>query len=533
MKSVCISFPAFLILEILVSRVIAIPGTSAILEQVLRPREIDDIGGPVKFQPDNNRAHLPRQIGSIIGAYAGLTLLVLTLTLTVGRRLRRAAQESSRTLDMEMVKPNLAAGVTPTTPLDKKQEWPMSAGLTRNNTWGSPKKWGSKHQSTVTQTSIGTFDESVIEEDKAKNQTELERLYAAVMEHDDRITHPPAAVPNSPLAQHPPELQHLRTAPIDRQYMPPHLVSKGPPSPPRIDTTSPRAKYRPSPISVTGPSTTHSRASSRTSLGSFGRKTGIRNLTISSPMGSPDMAPESSRMYSEAEPLSPRFYTPGPPPTPPQQSSQDSYPNQYARHQRSKPINNLPLAHTPPMSPHLPATPRSTRPPRFQFPPQDASVDTISNANDPMNPSWTPQHQPQISLTQPPKSRKPTPLSIRTPGNASLSAPSNSSLPLRSAPLPFRSLAPPNGGERPPSMIKATVLERKVPDINHLRSPHTGVPATPYSPYMPFTPLTPVTPSRLVTRSERKKREKEEGRRVLTREDAVPEEDDMWGDGWR
>ena len=64
-------------------------------------------------------------------------------------------------------------------------------------------------------------------------------------------------------------------------------------------------------------------------------------------------------------------------------------------------------------------------------------------------------------------------------------------------------------------------------------TPQTGVPQTPYSPYMPFTPLTPMTPSRLVTKQERKRREKEEGRRVVTIEDAVIEEGEMWGDGYR
>ena len=49
---------------------------------------------------------------------------------------------------------------------------------------------------------------------------------------------------------------------------------------------------------------------------------------------------------------------------------------------------------------------------------------------------------------------------------------------------------------------------------------------------MPFTPLTPMTPSRLVTKQERKKREKEEGRRVATVEDAVIEESEMWGDAY-
>jgi len=80
-------------------------------------------------------------------------------------------------------------------------------------------------------------------------------------------------------------------------------------------------------------------------------------------------------------------------------------------------------------------------------------------------------------------------------------------------------------------MIKATVLERKVPDRT-LGTPRTGVPMTPYSPYMPFTPLTPMTPSRLVTREERKQKEREEGRRVVTVEDRVEEESEVWGDGY-
>ena len=80
-------------------------------------------------------------------------------------------------------------------------------------------------------------------------------------------------------------------------------------------------------------------------------------------------------------------------------------------------------------------------------------------------------------------------------------------------------------------MIKATVLERTLPD--HLRGPRTGVPATPYSPYMPFTPLTPMTPRRLITKQERKRMEKEAGRRVATVEDAVEEEGEMWGDAYK
>ena len=76
------------------------------------------------------------------------------------------------------------------------------------------------------------------------------------------------------------------------------------------------------------------------------------------------------------------------------------------------------------------------------------------------------------------------------------------------------------------------MLERKIDD-KRLRAPGTGVPSTPYSPfYFPQTPLTPMTPSRLVTREERKRAKKEEGRRVATEQDAVITEEDMWGDSY-
>lgn len=82
-------------------------------------------------------------------------------------------------------------------------------------------------------------------------------------------------------------------------------------------------------------------------------------------------------------------------------------------------------------------------------------------------------------------------------------------------------------------MIKATVIESKPRHQGPgAPTPRTGVPMTPYSPYMPFTPLTPMTPSRLVTRAERKQKAREEGRRVLTQEDRVEEEGDMWGDAY-
>lgn len=146
-----------------------------------------------------------------------------------------------------------------------------------------------------------------------------------------------------------------------------------------------------------------------------------------------------------------------------------------------------------------------------------------------IQPSQSDNDIPLRELTK--QKRTPAPLALRT-DSAPSSAPTNQH-PLRSAPLPLRNLRPAGyNSDRPASTIKATVLERKAPDRRVPYTPRTGVPSTPYSPYMPFTPLTPMTPSRLVTKQERKRREKEEGRRVATIDDAVEEEADMWGNGY-
>jgi hypothetical protein len=76
------------------------------------------------------------------------------------------------------------------------------------------------------------------------------------------------------------------------------------------------------------------------------------------------------------------------------------------------------------------------------------------------------------------------------------------------------------------SRTKVTVLERAI--ARDPKTPKTGVPMTPYSPYMPFTPITPVSP-RLVTKAERKAREKEEAKIVkeMTKSDR-----ELFGSAW-
>ena len=475
-------------------------------------------GPPISANSLRDPAYLPGQIGGIFAAYILSLLIIGTGLLFVGRRLRRSAQTSPRTLAMEIVspvKPNVPKafdpspispgsnmknlyGPSPSSTLDMKSNWPSPDKSRTSTGWPSIKGHG---QRPSVQSSVVTFDESVIEEDKTKNQYEMERLYAAVMEHDELKSTGSLPPKETLQPQYPPELQHLRT----------NTTSSGPASPPlrgdtkspaRTLTTSPKKSVRPSPIM------THSRNSSRSSFGSFGKKRGIRNLPISPPMGSPDLVPENMAHYGETEPLTPRLYEPGPPPpTPPKREAQAQ------RNQQEQLVESR-------FSPRQGSFRDALRTPRTSIPtfhtvPETSEVNQSSKADSTFQQSTPPKNK-----------RAPAPLALQTQSTAG----STGALPLRSAPLPFRNLnsSRPNA-DRPPSMIKATVVERKVRDRG-LGTPGTGVPATPYSPYMPFTPLTPMTPSRLVTREERKKKEKGEGRRVATIDDKVEEESEIWGD---
>ena len=479
------------------------PWTISIFEGPAPPPEK---GPPIALHALRNGSYLPAQIASIVAAYVLSLLVIGSALLFVGRRLRRAAQASPKTLAMEMMKPgknNLPKaidtlspatttpksrfGPSPADTFDMKNNWPSPIKSRRgSSTWGSTTKGHKKRQPSV-QSSVISFDESVIADDKDKNEREMERLYAAVVQHDEIKAASVTELPGHGIMQHPPELQHLRDVRPQNPTSRP-VDSDGPARP---TTKSPRSTHRPTPISL------HSRNSSRSSLGSFSRKHGgIRSLPISPPMGSPDLVPD--QMYSEAEPLTPRIYdNPGPPPpTPPQQKAYFSRDNRNYDH----PVR----------------TPRTPGPPT-------PSVQSIPEIHFPET-----QHQRE----QPAGRRAPAPLALRTDSSISVNR-AQANKPLHTAPLPLRNPYPTNiNHDRLEPSIKATVLETR-PHGQTLRTPHTGVPATPYSPYMPFTPLTPMTPSRLVTRTERKRREKEEGRRVVTAEDAVIEEDDTWGNAYK
>lgn len=499
---------------IFISVTYALPGSIWHVSIFEGPAPSPEDGPPLAASALRDPSYLPVQIGSIVGAYIFFVILVTVALLFVGRRLRRAAQGSPRTLAMEMMKPfnsdypqsfdpspitpatTNPYGPSPNSAVDMKNSWP-SPKTKSGSTWSFGR--GHKKQTSM-QSSVVTFDESVIEEDKTKNQQEMDRLYAAVMEHDEQKSTSRVDLAGQTTGQHPPELQHLRQDPATQQFssFPARSDTK---SPTPNTTASPRKQARPSPIS------TVSRASSRSSIGSFGKKRGIRNLPISPPMGSPDLVPEHISAYGESEPLSPRIYQPGPPPPTPPAHQYDNAPRN--QHENSR------------LSPKHAGFPNFHRTPRTAVPTSQGFSEPPSRPE--LQASKSDNNIPLRELSK--QKRAPTPLALRTGTSINTNT---HQLPLRSAPLPLRNPNP--TASRPVSTIKATVLERSLPDS--VPGPRTGVPSTPYSPYMPFTPLTPMTPSRLVTKQERKRREKEEGRRVVTVEDAVLEESDMWGSAY-
>lgn len=484
-------------------------------------------GPPLSATASRDKSLLPVQIGSIFGAYFLSILIVGIAILLIGHRLRRAAQASPRTLDMEMVKPRGPASTFDPSPVSPRVNWPFETSpisvadskftypspdkAKSTFSWPSPAK-GQKHVSK--QDSVVTFDESVIEDDKAKGQAEMERLYATVMEHDAQRTTVVSDANHERILDHPAELQHLRqpVSPPRQERISSPPAGSMTASPPR---RLPSKASKPSPISIGGLST-HSRASSRTSLGSFGKKRGIRGLPISTPMGSPDLAHYGTSAYGDEEPLSPRYYDPGPPPPTPGQAQRF---NTSTSHEPTSPRRTFS---------HQPA-------PQLHHPPTSTSLQGAAATEHAEAEAYGPQRL--YTCRQP----APLALPLRTQAALGPTPVSGSTTPTTNPPLsstlhshshlPFRTLTA-SERDRPRSTIKATVLDRPSHLTAHshpLRS--AGVPATPYSPYMPFTPLTPITP-RLVTREERKRREKGEGRRVLSAEDRVLEEEEIWGDGY-
>lgn len=286
---------------------------SVSVEDLTLNLDLDRRGIALSTEPPVDQSLLAIQIGGIVGAYVIFVAILLTLLLFVGRRLRRAVQASNYTLQVEMMKPSKQAvsmDPSPVTPVSAHLPSPIAQNGF-NRSWGSLAKGPRPHVSG--NGSAATIDESVVAIDRQRAQEEMEMLYAAVMEHDAQ-----------------------RAAGIDTSKQEWEVQSPGSvhtnPFTDRSSRTSERPSISQTKLPLSPKSSRLSRISSLSLFNSNSQSKGgkirsprlpLRNLAISSPVGSPDLtAPHS---YGEDQmPLTPRLYNPAPPPAPPITISQAS-----------------------------------------------------------------------------------------------------------------------------------------------------------------------------------------------------------------
>jgi hypothetical protein len=518
------------------------------------PAPSPEDGPPFSAHALRNKALLKYEIIGVVGAYVVAVLILGTLLLTIGRRLRRRAQEMA-SRPQEMVKPM-------TKNFDPSPISPRSARswLRKKKSATSSIRSGHSNVGSPGMDSVVSFDNQIVEQDRLRRQEEMERLYAAVMAHDDRKSQ------GEPVGRIMTAEDHIGAAPPEySQKRPPRLVtddprlrhlqapdlgprSPGTPKSPVRAIYPPDAAMPPMPQSPGGPiraeyqSTTplspqfpsgemrlnrKSRADSMgnrsftSDSGSSGgkklRKT-LRNIKISAPLYVDDNS-DGART-----PLSPRFYTdPGIPPEPPTAKTTESTDSYLA-----------------------PTTPGTAISPPFPYDSELREEEELDEVRD------LPQAHPnrlstynyanEAQAVTNAASTRPDPTATRQTNASNVARP-----------LPFRQL-----NTQPQQPTQAAYQQAYPLSPLNLHPNYTGIPfsagpgqtqfvsprrdkfggprtgmATPYSPYMPFTPLTPVTPH-LTSRAERKQRVREERtiKGVITEEDQVADEKDLWSSGY-
>jgi hypothetical protein len=429
-----------------------------------KPAPLPEDGPPASFYASRNKNLLPAQICGVVGGYVVTVLIWGILLLTVGRRMKRKTQTSPKTLELELVSARpVAHTVASPSSARSATSWFKKGFKTKSEAVDSV---ANSPQSPVL-ASPTSFDQKVLDADRTKAQAEMERLYAAVMDHDKKKSYSQVSTDETELnasSRRPSAINTMResgnysnpNSPI-RAIYPPHYHSGAPSAP------LPRERIRDQPPS--SPRSILSKKShlSTNSTTSSKHRFNLKNLRISGPV---QKYPGELPQDEGRKPLSPRFYNPGAPPSPPTQQNSPITPgDQELEYEQMDEVQPLP------------------RP----APQRIGSYPTI-------------QIQPVGSA---PRS----------------AASSNQSLPLRGFAEPLKS-----------PDLRTTVLDRRLDKLS-LMTPKTGVPYTPYSPYMPFTPLTPVTPH-LVTKKERKARDKMSGRKMKDTDDLVRDPKDMFGDAY-
>lgn len=438
------------------------------------PAPPPDLGAPISAGALRDKSKLKYEIIGIVGAYVVWLLVTFVLLFLVGKKLRRKIQSSNRTLSMEIMSKPAILAYQPNMSAEAPLKSPGKMASLRS--WANGKSHAHK-PSNVSVTS--TIDEKILQADKAKNMDEMAKLYAAVIQHDEekgqRARSSGQTSPRSPTYP-----TQYNVPPTPRSIgLPPTPRSIGLPPTPRSPYYRPDINGPASPRSPRYPQEfQHLRQQQEAEAQSeaFSQPTSPR---LSHPMApTPVEDPRTASQASSRKKVSPLSFISGGKRRPSNISIRGkpiSQPLGSAALTESSYIEeteNLPRVYTP-----GPAPP-------------------------------TPGQKSAVTITQEDRG---TSTSITTASNSSNS-------------LPFRQFYNETIMSAPPTKTTFVGVRESVLGVH----PKTGVPNVPYSPYTPFTPMTPVTPRTLMTKKEMKKNRKKEGLKVLSEDDMVLSDEDMW-----
>jgi hypothetical protein len=311
--------PALLSLILVVSQAAAFP--SSFKHSVLAPRD----GPRASYHPPPNPKSLPYDVAGVIGGYVLTVLIWGVLLLTIGRRMRRKALDPPKALELELqnkpIKPSIRTAPLASPPLSARSASSWLRKFKKNDSAvASP-------QSPV----IGSptsFDQKVIDDHNQRAQADMERLYAAVMDHDSKKNYSNLSVNEMEQRQAPNERRRPSAisttrsqtnddspiSPVKAIYPPGY--QNGPQTAPmphdRLRDSQPPA----SPRSILS-------KRSQVSTNSKNARFNLKNLRISGPIQKYPGVDSDDEAHT---PLSPRFYNPGAPPSPPTQQNSPTTP---------------------------------------------------------------------------------------------------------------------------------------------------------------------------------------------------------------
>ncbi|KAM0331589.1 hypothetical protein ACHAQA_003268 [Verticillium albo-atrum] len=480
------------------------------------PAPAPEDGPPLSAGALRDTKYLPIQIGAIAGAYGVSLVLVAILILILSKKRREHLNAADEEEEEEVPVffenerkplPNLTIVPPPQSP----RSIPRSP--VRNFSYPSPDRaefFPSPQTPYITPSPSSTLhapgvnfavDQRVVAADRHMAQTQLEDMYKYVMEQEE-------AKAQGIILQGPPGVSvHSRSSTSDRSTAP-STVKKERNKPAHLNLTEEKKSRTSSILSA---------------LRSPKKKTGVRGISISSPMMTPKSGTFPRHEAQEMDTIPPRQYAPPPPPPVPT----DQVPFGLQRGQ----------GQTAPISPDQ--SPESTQSidERIGFqlplshPKQGGHHRNFSAAPteaDPISASSDHSQTPLVGLPSSPKAhvtRFPTLPSSPKPG-ATFQRPNAPSAVRTGGSLPLRAYEPALSS---PSMAthttKQTTFERMGPlSPSGLRTPATGV-AVPYSPYQPFTPCVPMTPS-LVSKADRKRMKRLEPKTPTM--EMVRDSEDVW-----